>query len=129
MKKNFQIWHRKKENINDQGERRFYHEREVWWCSLGVNVGFEMDGKGEDFVRPVLILKGFSKEIFICVPLTTKTKQGKFYSDVRLGDEKPRKIILSQIRLVDSKRLQEKIATLDEAQFNDIKKKIIRLLE
>ena len=46
-----------------------------------------------------------------------------------LNDGVPRKIILSQIRLLDSKRLQEKIITVDEKQFSEIKKTIIQLLE
>ena len=107
----------------------FYHEREVWWCALGLNVGFEQDGKGEDFSRPVLVIKGFSKNILLCIPLTTKPKEGKYYHDINLGDGLARKVILSQIRLIDSKRLEEKICTLDEIQFGSIKQKIIQFFE
>lgn len=90
---------------------------------------FEQDGKGPDFARPVLIIKGFSKEVFLCVPLTTKMKKGKYYADIELSDKAPRKVILSQIRLVDSKRLQEKMTTVDAGQFQKIKQAIIRLIE
>lgn len=128
MEKDFDKWNKKKKLLND-GDGRFYHEREVWWCALGLNVGFEQDGKGKDFSRPVLIIRGFSKQVLLCVPLTTKTKEGKYYGDVRLGDGVARKIILSQIRLIDSRRLEEKICTIDEGQFNIIKQKIIRLIE
>lgn len=41
MKKDFQKWHILKRGIHNDKERRFYHEREVWWCSLGENIGFE----------------------------------------------------------------------------------------
>ena len=103
MNKDFNKWHDKKANLHDRGSRVFFHEREVWWCSLGLNIGFEQDGKGFDFARPVLIIKGFNKEVFLSVPLTTKNKKGKYYADINLGDKVARKIILSQIRLVDSK--------------------------
>lgn len=126
--KDFNKWNELKKRIHINNENKFYHEREVWWCSIGVNVGFEQDGKGEDFSRPVLVIKGFSKNVFICVPLTTRLKEGKYYCDISLGDEIKRKIILSQIRLVDSKRLEEKICTIDEYQFNTIKEKITRLI-
>ena len=129
MKKDFSKWHKVKTEIDHLETRLFYHEREVWWCSLGMNVGFEQDGKGMDFTRPMLIIKGFSREVFLCIPLTTKLKTGKYYYPISLGDEIERKAILSQIRLVDSKRLQEKIMTLDEDQFQAIKKAIIKLLE
>lgn len=129
MKKDFLHWFKKKENIDNKDRVVYYNERDVWWCSVGMNVGYEQDGKGNDFTRPVLIIKGFSKEVFLCVPLTTKDKKGKYYYSIDLGDNVPRRIILSQIRLIDSKRLQEKIATIDKKHFTEIKQAIIRLIE
>lgn len=129
MKKDFNNWNRQKTNLHDVGESKLYHEREVWWCSLGLNIGFEQDGKGEDFSRPILIIKGFSRDVFLCVPLTTKNKEGKYYCDIVLEDKLSRKVILSQIRLVDSKRLQEKICRIDRLQFAYIKQNIIRIIE
>ncbi|MEI6528427.1 MAG: type II toxin-antitoxin system PemK/MazF family toxin [bacterium] len=128
MQKDFDKWNESKKVIHHKNEDKFYHEREVWWCSLGINIGFEQDGKGEEFSRPILIIKGFSKNVFLCVPLTTKLKQGKFYQDIDLGDKIIRKVILSQIRLIDSKRLENKICTIDELQFQTIKQKITRLI-
>lgn len=127
MDKNFDKWNIKKKIINND-KNFFYHEREIWWCSIGLNIGFEEDGKGDNFSRPVLIIKGFSKDIFICIPITTKLKDGKFYSDINFGDGIKRKVILSQIRLIDSKRLQEKISTIDKDQFKEIKQKVIQLI-
>ena len=129
MKKDFDKWNKKKKQLENREDTPFYHEREVWWCSLGVNVGFEQDGKRDEFSRPVLVLKGFSKEVFLCVPLTTREKKGKYYCSIALGDKMSRKVILSQIRLVDTKRLQEKITTIDKNQFQEIKQAVIRLIE
>jgi mRNA interferase MazF len=129
MEKDFDKWNKSKELIHYKNEDKFYHEREVWWCSLGINIGFEQDGKGDKFSRPVLIIKGFSKNVFLCVPLTTKLKEGRYYNDIILNDGVKRKAILSQIRLIDSKRLIEKVCTIDEVQFKTIKQKIIQLLE
>jgi mRNA interferase MazF len=130
MEKDFDKWNNQKKIINLRSNNTdfFYHEREVWWCAIGVNVGFEQNGKGADFVRPVLIIKGFSKDVFICVPLTTKLKEGKYYHEISLNDGIMRKVILSQIRLIDSRRLQEKITMIDKEQFKDIKQKITQLL-
>jgi mRNA interferase MazF len=55
MKKDFKKWHDKKSRINKIEPRPFFHEREIWYCALGVNVGFEQDGSGQDFIRPVII--------------------------------------------------------------------------
>jgi len=129
MEKDFDKWNKSKELIHYKNEDKFYHEREVWWCSLGINIGFEQDGKGDRFSRPVLIIKGFSKNVFLSVPLTTKLKEGRYYNDIILNDGVKRKAILSQIRLIDSKRLIEKVCTIDEIQFKTIKQKIIQLFE
>ncbi len=49
--------------------------------------------------------------------------------DIRFGDDTARKVILSQVRLLDVKRLQNKILTIDEGEFQSIKKAVIRLIE
>ncbi len=51
MYKNFMVWHEVKSDIDAKESKTFFHEREVWWCSLGLNIGFEQDGKGNDFSR------------------------------------------------------------------------------
>ncbi len=129
MKKDFQPWHTKKENLHKNTQVRVYfNEREIWWCALGVNVGYEQDGKGEDFMRPVIILKQFNKEVFWAIPLTTKIKKGKYYFDIDLSDDRERQAILSQLRLVDVKRLKKKLAVLPEKQFQELRKAVAALL-
>ena len=85
--------------------------------------------KGKNTCGPVLIIKGFSREVCLCVPLTTREKKGKFYRDIDLKDGIRRKVILSQIRLIDTKRLLEKVSTIDAGEFRKIKQAIIGLIE
>lgn len=125
MKKDFNKWNNKKTNINDAMNRIFFHEREVWWCSIGLNVGYEQDGKGEKFARPVLIFKKFNNEVFWGIPISTKIKKGKFYSSIDLGDKTPRVVIFSQLRLMDAKRLIDKIGMIGKNNYTEIQKAII----
>lgn len=127
MEKDFLKWHNKKEKINREKKRVFCHEREIWWCSIGVNVGYEQDGKGENFARPILIFKKFNKEIFWGIPITTHIKSGKFYHLINIGGNIPRCAILSQIRLFDNKRLLDKIGVIDKNNYSQIQKAIINL--
>ena len=71
MKKDFDKWNIQKKAIHNSRKNKFYRNREVWWCDLGVNIGFEQDGTGDNNRRPILIIKGFSKEVCLIVPLTT----------------------------------------------------------
>ncbi len=36
MQKDFDAWNKRKKEINEE-EPNFYYEREIRWCSLGVN--------------------------------------------------------------------------------------------
>lgn len=74
-----------------------YHAGDIWWCSLGENVGFEQSGTGDCFDRPILILKGFSKMVCLIVLLTTRGKSNKFYFSLGLINKRENFAILSQI--------------------------------
>lgn len=63
--RNYTLWHSLKEKIELKNiEEIRFREQEIWWCSLGENIGCEEDGKNELFERPVLILRKFNHEMF-----------------------------------------------------------------
>lgn len=124
----FVNWTKKKIRLHTAEPEVFCHEREIWWCSLGANIGFEQDGKGDEYRRPILVIRRFNKSIFWGVPLTTKTKEGKYYYAIDLGDGLHRMVILSQLRLLDSKRLADKIGMLPKEQFVVVKEKLTEIL-
>ncbi len=137
MKKDFQKWHSKKALIHQSEKRPGFHEREVWWCALGVNVGFEQDGGGKDFLRPVIVFKKFNNEVFWGIPLTQTKKDTPFYFQFNISqfdaDGKevkriPSTAILSQIRLVDASRLSHKMGDIVSADFEVFTKKFKALL-
>ncbi|MCK5510676.1 type II toxin-antitoxin system PemK/MazF family toxin [Candidatus Parcubacteria bacterium] len=86
----------------------YFREKEIWWASLGVNIGYEQDGKNRNFERPVLILKKFNKNILLALPITSKDKTGKYYYQFKYDGVKY-SIILSQIRLISNKRLLRRL--------------------
>lgn len=127
MQKDFQNWHNEKSNLHEGKIRPFFHKREVWSASVGINVGFEQDGRGDQFLRPVLVLKKFNNEVLWCLPLTKNQKKGKYYFSFELKGEVST-AILSQIRLIDAKRLQYKVGDMDESDFSKVKEKLTRFL-
>lgn len=128
MQKDFQVWHNKKSHIDKISKRPFFHEREIWSCSLGVNVGFEQDGRGEDFLRPVIVLLKFNHEVFWAIPLTHTNKESRFYFSFPFSDTETSVALLSQIRLVDARRLSHKIGEISEENFIILKQKLRNLL-
>ena len=127
MRKDFKEWHRRKVDLNDNKVRANFHEREVWFASLGTNIGFEQDGKGKEFIRPVIVLKKFNNEILWCLPLTKNRKAGKYYFSFTLRSDIST-VILSQIRLIDSKRLRYRIGNMNPEDFKYVKEKLRQLL-
>jgi mRNA interferase MazF len=128
MKKDFTKWHSDKSNIQVDKIRPYFGEREIWFTSLGVNIGFEQDGRGERFLRPIVIIKKFNNEVCWGIPLTKNEKKGKYYFTFSFSENSTSTAILSQIRLVDAKRLQYKIGDMTEKNFTEIKRKLTQLL-
>lgn len=120
--KDFLSWNKIKKYLHEHKERPHFHEREIWFCSVGINIGREQDGGGKQSLRPIIILKKFNNEIFYGIPLT-KNKKGKFYFNF-LFKNKESSAILSQMRLIDAKRLQHKMGYILDKDYKELKQKI-----
>ena len=123
----YKSWYNLKHKINKREKIVFFRKKEIWWCALGMNIGFEQDGKNNNFERPVLILKKFNKNILWILPLTSRNKIGKYYFQVRYNN-KIYSVILSQIRLISSKRLLRKIRVLPDMEFKRIREFVKNLM-
>lgn len=122
--KDFDRWNERKKYIHGKEHVPFFHEREVWWCSLGLNIGYEQDG-GEGFERPMLVVRKFNKDVFWALPFTTSRKQNQYHLPV--FSEEGSVVILSQLRLLSSKRLERLVCKVSPIQFDRIVTKIQQL--
>ena len=125
MQKEFDQWNAIKKKVDEKKVDRdlFFYEREVWWCSLGLNVGVESDGKNEHFERPVLIIKKFNSDMIWIVPLTSKERTGDHYQKIT-HDSGISWVCLSQIKTISTKRLLRKIGMVSELEFSEVLVKI-----
>ncbi len=128
MIKDFDIWNEEKKRIHGEGRAPFYHAREIWWCALGINIGFEQDGSGRERNRPVLILKGLSADTCLIVPLTTSANNHTWRPSVGVIEGQDARAIISQMRVIDAKRLQRKITYLNKEIFEQIRKTVKEML-
>jgi len=131
MTKDFDKWNEiKKQTHKADDYLPLYHQRQIRWCRLGTNVGFEQDGTGSGFSRPVLILKGFNRHVCLVVPLTASSqkKENMYYISVGIVDGQQASVIISQVRLIDTKRLYKQIGTLDKKTFETIRKAVKDML-
>jgi mRNA interferase MazF len=125
--KDFENWNKYKIKTNKLPKRPMFKERDVWWCSFGVNVGDEQDGKGSKFLRPVLILKKFNENISWAVPFSTQIKDNIYYHKFTFkGVEQC--AVLSQLKLIDAKRFADKMGEVSIDDFKEIREKIRNLV-
>ena len=120
MQKDFDRWNKEKKSIDSQKDLKLYHAQEIWWCRLGVNVGSEQDGTGVEFERPILIIKGLSRKTCIILPLTSSPQKHPMRIPLGIIEGRSASAILSQIRVIDTKRLIEKVCFLERDAFEPI---------
>ena len=126
-RKDYKEWIKNKSLIHNERPRVYFKEREIWFCHLGENIGYEQDGRGESFLRPVVVVKKFNNELLWAVPLTTNKKISSFYFSF-IFSGKHSTGILSQIRPIDAKRLKYKIGDISQVDFEVLKTKIRQFL-
>jgi mRNA-degrading endonuclease toxin of MazEF toxin-antitoxin module len=127
--KNFRKWIGIKESIEKVSQEDVLHfsEREVWMCYFGENVGFESCGKNEHFHRPVLVLRKFGGYTFYAIPLSTKKKvDNKYYIEIELNNKK-QSAMISQMRLLDVRRLHYRKGLVSESNFEKVKEGFLKL--
>lgn len=121
MEKDFDAWNERKKEANAESPR-FYTVREILWCRLGVNIGTEQDGKGEWYVRPCVILRGFGSDACLVVPLTTSERDHVLRIPIGMIEGQHARANVSQIRVVDTRRLMRKIGFLEKSTFVKLRK-------
>ena len=125
--KDFFNWHKKKTDIDSVPTRPYFHEREVWYARLGLNIGYEQDGKGVDYLRPILIFKKFNNDVCWVIPLTHTQKNTIYYAHITVLT-KPSTAILSQLRLIDVKRLSHCVGKISDEDYKLVAKKLKELI-
>ncbi|MDD2871157.1 MAG: type II toxin-antitoxin system PemK/MazF family toxin [Candidatus Gracilibacteria bacterium] len=129
MDKDFDKWNNRKKEIelNIENNDITFNNGEIWWSTIGLNLKTEACGKGEEFRRPVLILKRLSSEMFVAIPLTSKRKIGSWFYEYELEGE-VNYVMLYQVKMMHSSRLQRKIGKIEHDNFLEIKKRLKLLL-
>ena len=131
MSEEFDKWNTIKKETN-QSNPPIFKDREIYYTRMGHNIGHEQNGKGEEFVRPVVILKRLSREMFIGIPLSSQLKEGSFYHTINFtkrGEPTQNRAIIAQIKLFSARRLLNKIGMIDKEEFSALKQKVNELLD
>jgi mRNA interferase MazF len=109
MLKRFSEWFGLKKKLHERQQTPpLVFEREVWWASVGENVGSEINGKSALFSRPVIIYKKLSHGFYFVIPTTTQKKEGNWFVHVRY-QRTDMTACLHQARAIDHRRLSSRL--------------------
>ena len=135
MIEDFDKWNDLKKSLSKKEKLISFKDRDIFYMNMGENLGFEQNGKGEAFVRPVIIFKKFNKNMFLGIPISSQVKDGnyffKFEFDKRSKSGKTLSkniAILVQIRLYSNKRLLNKIGVMNKDNFEKMSEELKKLI-
>ena len=126
--KNFDAWNEKKKIIHERKPPTRIQSGDVWWCSIGVNVGHEEDGKNEWLERPVCIIRRFGSELVWIVPTTTQHHEGPYYVHALIG-KRENWIMITHVHLLSTRRLYRKVGSISSEALVEICDKIADLFK
>jgi len=124
----FDNWNNIKKRVEANNFIIKFQQRHIIFMKTGANIGFEQDGKGEEFLRPILVYKKFNNRIFLGIPLTTKEKYDKFHFQFEYKKNKKSFAMLSQLRLYDIKRAKYYDGKISRKSFYQLQHKLLNLI-
>jgi mRNA interferase MazF len=125
--KDYERWHIQKTLLNARTDTQYFYEHEVWWVALGCNIGFEEDGKGHQFSRPVLVLRKFNNRFFYGVPLSNTMNTGRYYYHFS-SSPGFQTALLTQARPFDAHRLMRQEGWVSDPDLRAIRYRISDLI-
>lgn len=130
--KQYDAWNEVKKKTEQNNRTLGIKQREIFWVKIGQNLGSEEYGKDKDFVRPVVIIRKLTHDLFIGVPLTTTIKDSDYFHSFEYinntrGSVQNTAMIL-QIRAMSIKRILSRIGMVNKNDFNEIVRKAQKLI-
>ncbi len=113
----------KQQTDQSESPRFFIGTGKIWYVKLGCNIGHEIDGKGKQFLRPVLVISKIGNMFFVA-PLTKWWKDdSKFYYKLKSVNYKyPSRVVLNHAKTIDKNRFIHTIGEISQKEFLYIKK-------
>jgi mRNA interferase MazF len=99
----------------------------VWWCTIGHNIGHELDGRSKLYWRPVLVLRKLSLVHLLGVPLTRSTNKLPHRIPLFFRGKKGY-VAVDQVRSLDARRLRQLLGVLSPEELRLVRQKLVSLV-
>ena len=119
----FDEWNEVKKDIHKSERKLSIKTREIFWANIGQNIGFEQNGKGKNFARPIIVVKKLTKDLFLGIPTTTTLREDddyfhKFKYTTYNNEVLNVSALILQVKVFSIKRLMNKIGMIHKEDFN-----------
>jgi mRNA interferase MazF len=131
----FDEWNEVKKFTHSSKVQLTIKPRDIFWTKIGQNIGHEEYGKGKDFLRPVIVIRQLTSDLFIGIPTTTSEKQDNDYFHNIVYVDKNTKVgvnsvaMLLQMKVFSKKRLFNKLGTVSQNEFTMITDKLKGMID
>jgi len=122
-------WNKVKKELNNKKEIIQFYQGNIYFMSVGQNIGSESYGKGDYSLRPVLVYKKLSKTLFLGIPLTTKYKEGSFYFTFNYKKGVSSTAMLNQMRVYDIRRSKYLSGKINKNIYKKLEEKVQHFIE
>ena len=123
----FDNWNEVKKRINSIKKDINIKNGNIYLISIGQNIANENNGKGELFLRPVLVLRKLGHNYFIGIPLTSQKKEGDYFFEFNYKD-KLSYAMFNQIKTFNSKRILKYHGKIKKDDFEKLKEEFKKFL-
>ena len=124
-------WNEVKKITTLKDRRLTIKPREIFWLKIGQNIGSEEFGKGKDFLRPVIIIRQLTSDLFIGIPLTSTIKDNDYFHSFKYINKSngltENSAMILQFRTFSIKRLMNKTGVISKKDFEKVIEKSKRL--
>jgi len=123
----FDEWNEVKQKIDKLDKNINLKEGNIYLLSIDKNIKNETYGKGELFLRPVLVLRKLGYNYFLGIPLTNKEKKGNYFYKFSYR-ETDSYAMFNQAKTSNINRILKQHGKVDKKTFEDIKEKFRNFL-
>jgi len=120
----FDKWNTLKKRLNKKENIIKFYQGNIYFMSIGQNIGSETYGKDSFFLRPVLVYKILTKTTFVGIPLTSREREGSYYFSFNYKKDKTSTAMLNQIRVCDIRRSEYLSGKINKNTFKNLEEKV-----
>ena len=121
-------WNTLKKELNNKKEIINFYQGNIYFMSIGRNIGHESYGKDKLFLRPVLVYKKLTKTTFLGIPLTSKDKDGSYFFKFSYKKDKISIAMFHQIRVFDIRRSEYLSGKINKNTYQNLENKLTEFM-